>query len=236
MDNNIINVKELEKSFGKNENKTNALKKVSLSIEKGNIVVILGPSGSGKTTLLNLLSGLDKSDSGEINIKGEKITEYNESKLSKFRRENVSFVFQSYHLLSNLNVVDNVKLGHHLSKGELDINKIIKDVGLESHKNKYPGQLSGGQKQRVAIARALAKNPTILFCDEPTGALDEETGKQVLKIIKEVNEKYNTTIIMVTHNNGIAEMANKVIKMNSGNIVEILENKNPVDAMEVVWS
>ncbi|MGL5152902.1 MAG: ABC transporter ATP-binding protein [Clostridium sp.] len=232
----IISVKNLSKTFGDNESKTNALKGVNFSINKGELVVILGPSGSGKTTLLNLLSGLDSPNGGEIIVNGKNISKFKEGKLNSFRRDNVAFIFQSYYLLNNLNILDNVRLGAHLSSKKENINKIIRDVGLEEHKSKFPGQLSGGQKQRVAIARALAKNPSILFCDEPTGALDEETGKQVLMLLQNLNEKYNTTIIMVTHNPGIAEMADKVIKMNSGKIVEMIDNNNPVEAMEVKWA
>jgi putative ABC transport system ATP-binding protein len=232
---NIIKANGLVKTFGTGNSESKALRGIDVEINEGELVVILGPSGSGKTTLLNLLSGLEKATSGQIKVKDEIISDYNESKLCKFRRKNIGFIFQAYYLLNNINVNDNVRLGDYLSEDEGSIDEIIELVGLKDHKDKFPGQLSGGQKQRVAIARAISKKPKILFCDEPTGALDEKTGKQILELLQNLNEKYGTTIVMVTHNLGIADMADRVIKMNSGEIKEIILNEDPVIASEVRW-
>ena len=223
--------------FYQNQNKKNyALDNIDLEIKEGEFVVILGPSGSGKSTLLNLLSGIDTPSKGNIYFDDLKLNNLNDSDLTKYRRDNLGFIFQSYNLVANLTVKENVELGEHLSSDSISISEIIKAVELDGHKNKYPYQLSGGQMQRVAIARALVKNPKVLFCDEPTGALDEKTGKKILKTLESIHEKYKTTMIVVTHNPSIADMANTVIRMNSGHIVEIVHNKKVKSASELRWA
>lgn len=213
-----------------------ALHKINLDINEGDIVVILGPSGSGKSTMLNILSGIDNPSSGKVYFKDYRIDKLNQSELVKYRRENLGFIFQSYNLVSNLTVKENIELGSELSLNPLNIKDIVDEVELSNHINKYPYQLSGGQMQRVAIARALVKNPNVLFCDEPTGALDEETGKNVLKLLQDINKKHKTTMIIVTHNPSIANMANVVIKMNSGEIKEIIKNKTTMNAEDLRWA
>lgn len=222
------------KKYKNNEN--HALNKINLEIEEGEMVVILGPSGSGKSTMLNILSGIDNVTRGKVFFKNQDITKLKEKELTKYRKDNLGFIFQSYNLVPNLTIKENVELGSELSDNPLDINEIIKEVELLNHINKYPYQLSGGQMQRVAIARALVKNPSVLFCDEPTGALDEKTGKNVLKLLQDINKKYHTTMIIVTHNPSIADMANKVIKMNSGEIKEIYINKKIINALDLRWA
>lgn len=213
-----------------------ALKDVNLSIPKGEIVVILGPSGSGKSTLLNILSGIDYPTDGSVLFDGKNIEHYRDNELTEYRRNSLGFIFQSYNLIANLTVKENIELGSHLSENPFSMDDVIQTVGLEEHKNKYPYQLSGGQMQRVSIARALVKNPKVLFCDEPTGALDEKTGKDVLASLQEVNQKYHTTMIIVTHNPSIADMANTVVRMNSGEIVEVHKNKKVKQAEELRWA
>lgn len=213
-----------------------ALNNINLDILEGEIIVILGPSGSGKSTMLNVLSGIDNPTKGEVIFDDTEISSMNADELTKYRKKNLGFIFQSYNLISNLTVKENIELGSHLSKNPLEFNKVIEVVGLKDHKNKYPYQLSGGQMQRVSIARAIIKNPKVLFCDEPTGALDEETGKNVLVSLQDINLNYKTTIIIVTHNPSIANMANTVIKMNSGNITEIIHNENVMSAKDLRWA
>lgn len=213
-----------------------ALKDIDLDINEGEIVVILGPSGSGKSTMLNILSGIDNPTSGTVLFDDKPIEKLNEKELTFYRRTNLGFIFQSYNLISNLTVTENIELGYNLSINPLKIDDILKIVGLTEHKNKYPYQLSGGQMQRVSIARALVKNPKVLFCDEPTGALDEKTGKKILKSLQEINNKYHTTMIIVTHNPSIALMANTVIKMNSGVIETVTHNEKVLDAEELRWA
>ncbi len=210
------------------------LKGVSLEIAESEFAVILGASGSGKSTLLNVLSGLEKADSGKIICADEEISKMNDKQLTEFRRRKVAFVFQQYYLLPHMNVLNNVKLGAELQKNH-DFKKIISAVGLESKLTCRPVELSGGEQQRVCIARALAKNPQILFLDEPTGALDESTGREVLDYICKLKKELNFTVIMVTHNQNIAEMADAVIKINSGKIVEVTRNSNPKTAYEIGW-
>lgn len=213
-----------------------ALDKIDLKIKEGEVLVILGPSGSGKSTMLNVLSGIDNPSDGEIYFDEKRIDKFNENELTDYRKDNLGFIFQNYNIISNLTVRENIELGAHLSSNELDIDEVIDAVGLENHKHKYPYQLSGGQMQRVSIARAIVKNPKVLFCDEPTGALDEETGKNILKILQEINEKYKTTMVIVTHNPSIAKMANTVVKMNSGEIVSLNHNKKVLSANELGWA
>lgn len=232
----LYKLEKVSKVYENQNKKTYALDKIDLEINEGEFVVILGPSGSGKSTLLNLLSGIDCPSSGKLYFKDEKLNKLGDNKLTEYRREHLGFIFQSYNLVANLTVKENIELGSYLSKNPLSIDEMIHAVELDSHKNKYPFQLSGGQMQRVAIARALVKNPSVLFCDEPTGALDEETGKKILKTLADIHEKYKTTIIVVTHNPSIALMANTVIRMNSGHIVEINHNEKVKSADELRWA
>ena len=226
----------VSKIYKNNSEDNHALNKINLEIEEGEIVVILGPSGRGKSTMLNILSGIDNPSKGKVYFKEERIDKLKENELTKYRRDNLGFIFQSYNLVPSLTIKENIEMGSELSKEPLNVKRIVNVVGLDKHINKYPYQLSGGQMQRVAIARALSKNPSVLFCDEPTGALDEETGKNVLKLLQEINKEYKTTMIIVTHNPSIAEMANTVIKMNSGEIKEIIKNKKTKDALELRWA
>ncbi len=228
--------KDLVKKYKAGEEELFALDGVSISLEEEKINTILGPSGSGKTTFLNMLSGLDQVDSGQILFHGTDIAFYNEKKKTIYRRDNTGFIFQSYNLISTLTVRENVELGAYISNNPLDIDEVIEEVGLTEHKNKYPHQLSGGQQQRVAIARVLVKNPKVIFCDEPTGALDEKSGRKVLELLQNLNETYKTTLIMVTHNPNIADMSHKVIYFNSGKIVSEVDNDTVMSAYEIEWS
>ena len=230
----MIKIQNIKKSFGNKLNTINVLKGIDLEINDGDFAVILGASGSGKSTLLNVISGLEKPDSGTITYDDENITAYNETQLTKFRKENIGFIFQQYYLLPNLNVDKNVKMGADLA-GNKDYKDIIKSVGLEDKMKKLPVELSGGEQQRVSIARALAKKPKVLFLDEPTGALDEETGRLILDYICKLQKELKFTMIMVTHNSNIAEMASTVIKMNSGKIVDIHKNNVQKTAYEIGW-
>ncbi len=227
---------DLVKKYKSGEGYLYALNNVNVSIESGKINTILGPSGSGKTTLLNMLSALDEVDEGQIIFEGKDISKLSEKKKTLYRRENTGFIFQSYNLISTLTVRENVELGEYLSKRSLDVDEVIEQVGLSEHKDKYPHQLSGGQQQRVAIARVLVKNPKVIFCDEPTGALDEESGRIVLDLLQNLNKKYKTTLVMVTHNPNIAHMSDKVIYFNSGKIVKEIENDKILNAYEIEWS
>lgn len=230
----MISVTNLRKSYGSLSNKNEVLKGIDLQILDGDFVVILGASGSGKSTLLNCLSGLEKIDFGSIKYNETEITMLSDKELTNFRKEYVGFIFQQYYLLPNLNVEKNVRMGADLVNNK-DYKEIIKAVGLEDKMKKFPSELSGGEQQRVAIARALAKKPKVLFLDEPTGALDEKTGRQILDYIDNLHKSYGFTIIMVTHNVNIAEMANKVIKMNSGKIIDICSNETQKTAYEIGW-
>ena len=232
----MYKLENIYKTYKGYESDNHALNDIDLELEDGKVIVILGPSGSGKSTLLNILSGIDKPTKGKIFFNDIRLDKLNEEELTNYRKDNLGFIFQSYNLIPSLTVRENIELGSHLSNSTINMNEIIKKVGLEEHKNKYPYQLSGGQMQRVSIARAVSKNPSVLFCDEPTGALDEKTGKAVLELLQMVNKNYKTTIIIVTHNPSIALMAHKVIKMNSGKIVEISENKEVKEAKELRWA
>lgn len=232
----LYKLNKISKIYKNYETENHALDNVDLKINSGEVVVILGPSGSGKSTMLNILSGIDSPTKGEVYFDGSRIDNYDDNSLTSYRANNLGFIFQSYNLISNLTVKENIELGGELSTSPLNIKEIISEVGLSKHANKYPYQLSGGQMQRVSIARAIVKNPKVLFCDEPTGALDEETGKKVLSLLQKINIKYHTTIIIVTHNPSIAQMANMVIKMNSGKIVEIVKNDKILTADELRWA
>ena len=232
----IYKLENLYKTYPYNDHIIHALEDIDLEINEGEVVVVLGPSGSGKSTLLNMLSGLDNPTKGKLYYYDDKITHYTDLELTEYRKAHLGFIFQSYHLIPNLTIEENILLGKQLSKNPLDIDEVLNAVDLHNQKNKYPYQLSGGQMQRVAIARSLVKNPEVLFCDEPTGALDEKTGKKVLGLLQEINKKYHTTMIIVTHNPSIANIANTVIKMNSGKIVEVIKNKKIMDAKDLRWA
>lgn len=236
MENVIYSLKNVKKMYLSGGEKTHALDGVSFDILKGEVIVILGPSGSGKSTMLNILSGIDVPSSGKVEYFGNQINKLSDRELTAYRKDNLGFIFQSYNLVSNLNIYENVELGAHLSNNSLDISTLLSKVGLDGMNNKFPYQLSGGQMQRVAIARAVAKNPSVLFCDEPTGALDEKMGKQTLKLLQDINKSYGTTIIIVTHNPSIANLANMVIKMNSGKVSEIYKNKEIMNAEDIRWA
>lgn len=231
----LIRTTNLIKEYKMGSIKTYALNKISIDIKEGEIVVILGPSGSGKTTLLNVLSGLDKVTKGTIYYKDEDISKYSDYKLTKFRKKNLGFIFQTYNLLEHLNVYENILVGARLGRTKTDIDEIISTVGLTRHKRKYIHQLSGGEQQRVSIARALAKKPSVMFCDEPTGALDEKTGKIVLKSLVEANEKLGTTMIIITHNPGIALIGDRILRMNSGKIIEEKINETRMNPEVIPW-
>ncbi len=230
----LIELKDVCKEYKSGKIRNSVLNNINLAIEKGEIIVILGPSGSGKTTLLNVISGLDKISSGKIMYDGKNISKYSDIRMTRFRKKRLGFIFQTYNLLEHLNVYENVLVGSSLGKKNVDVDKIIDTVGLLKHKKKYMYQLSGGEQQRVSIARALAKMPDVMFCDEPTGALDEKTGKIVLKSLVDANNKLKTTMIIVTHNPGIAQIGDVVIRMNSGKIIEKYKNKR-VDPRNIPW-
>ena len=230
----LIELKDVCKEYKSGKIRNSVLSNINLTIEKGEIIVILGPSGSGKTTLLNVISGLDRISSGKIMYDGKNISKYSDIRMTRFRKKRLGFIFQTYNLLEHLNVYENVLVGSSLGKKTVDVDKIIDTVGLLKHKKKYMYQLSGGEQQRVSIARALAKMPDVMFCDEPTGALDEKTGKIVLKSLVDANNKLKTTMIIVTHNPGIAQIGDVVIRMNSGKIIEKYKNKR-VDPNYISW-
>ena len=229
----FLEIQDLKKSFGQGEAKTEVLKGINFSVEKGEICVLLGPSGSGKSTLLNIIGGIDSADSGYISINGEKTADMNEKALTNYRH--LGYVFQMYNLIPNLNVKENIEVGAYLSDKSLDIDELLKTLGLYEHRHKLPNQLSGGQQQRTAIGRAIVKNPDILLCDEPTGALDYNTSKEILKLIEDVNQKYGNTVIMVTHNDAIKNMADRVIKLRDGQIRKDYTNEVKIPAQELDW-
>ncbi len=230
----MIEVKGVSKFYGSGESRFQVLKNISFSVAEGDFAVILGASGSGKSTLLNVISGLERPEAGRILYDGKDITALSDRELTAFRKENVGFIFQQYYLLPNMNVAKNVKMGADLAANK-DYQAVIEAVGLKDKLKKYPSELSGGEQQRVSIARALAKKPKVLFLDEPTGALDEQTGRQVLDYICRLQKELGFTMVMVTHNLNIAEMAKTVIKMNSGTISEINANKTQKTAYEIGW-
>ena len=232
---NFLQISGLKKSFGSGENRTEVLRGLDFTVTKGEICVLLGPSGSGKSTLLNITGGIDNADSGYIAINGEKTVDMDEKTLTQYRRKHLGYVFQMYNLIPNLNVKENVEVGAYLSDSPLDVDDILKTLGLYEHRHKLPNQLSGGQQQRTSIGRAIVKNPDILLCDEPTGALDYKTSKEILKLIEDVNQKYGNTVIMVTHNDAIKNMADRVIKLRDGMIRKNIVNDVKVPAMELDW-
>ncbi|HRU97894.1 MAG TPA: ABC transporter ATP-binding protein [Ruminococcus sp.] len=234
-DKKFLKVSGLTKSFGTGDTKQDVLKGIDFTVAKGEFCVLLGPSGSGKSTLLNILGGIDSADKGEILIAGDKLSTMNEKGLTNYRRKHLGYVFQMYNLIPNLNVKENIETGAYLSDSPLDIDELLKTLGLYEHRHKLPNQLSGGQQQRVSIGRAIVKNPDLLLCDEPTGALDYTTSKEILQLIEEINQKYGNTIIMVTHNEAIKLMADHVIKLRDGKIRHDDMNTKKITAAELEW-
>ncbi len=231
----FLTVKDLKKSYGSTSNKVEVLKGINFEVEKGEICVLLGPSGSGKSTLLNIIGGIDDADLGYVSIDSEKTKDMKEKELTRYRRKHLGYVFQMYNLIPNLNVKENIEVGAYLSDSPLDINELLNTLGLYEHRHKLPNQLSGRQQQRTAIGRAIVKNPDILLCDEPTGALDYHTSKEILKLIEDVNKKYGNTVIMVTHNDAIQNMADRVIKLRDGQIRDNIVNNSKVSAADLEW-
>ena len=230
-----IEFKNICKEYKMGEIIIKALDKASFTIEKGELVVIVGPSGAGKTTALNILGGMDTATSGSLIVDGKDVTKLKNKQLIQYRREDIGFVFQFYNLVQNLTAKENVELATQICKDSLDPEKVIKQVGLENRMNNFPSQLSGGEQQRIAIARAIAKNPKLLLCDEPTGALDYKTGKQILKLLEETSKKQNMTVIIITHNTAIAPMAHKVIHFKNGKAQDIQINENPIPIEQIEW-
>jgi len=228
-----VEVNNITKSYGENGNYTRVLNGITTEVPKGQMCVILGPSGSGKSTLLNVIGGLDTVDSGSIRIDGNEITQLKQEALSNYRRDTVGFVFQFYNLIPNLTVRENIEVCRFLTKTPLDLDDLLQTLGLTEHQNKFLPQLSGGQQQRCAIARALIKNPKLLLCDEPTGALDSKTAKEILALLEEVNEKYGTTMLIVTHNDIIKNMVHKIIKIRDGQIYREYENESRIPAAQL---
>ncbi len=231
----FIAVENLKKSYNAGENKNEVLKGISLTLEKGQIGVILGPSGSGKSTLMNIIGGVDRADSGCIHVDGLELTALDDDRLTDYRRNSVGFIFQFYNLVPNLTVMENIEVVSNISKAPLNIDTVLKAVGLEAKKRSFPRELSGGEQQRVAIARAIVKNPKLLLCDEPTGALDYETSRGVLSLLQKVNRDFGTSILMITHNTAIGDMANEVYKLRSGEIVETTNHEAVVAAERIEW-
>ena len=233
----IVELKKVSKTYKIGENEFKALDNIDLEIKKGEFVVILGPSGAGKSTLLNLIGGMDSPTKGSIKIDGEEISKYNDSKLSDYRAENIGFIFQFYNILPTLTVLENVELVKDVVKNGNDSKEALKAVGLEKHMNKFPNQLSGGEQQRVSIARAIAKDPKLLLCDEPTGALDSKTGVEVLKLLKKQCDRNNgaNTVVIVTHNALLAEIADTIIRVKNGKIESVEKNNEPKKIDEVKW-
>lgn len=231
----FVQLKNIEKSFGQGENRVNVLKGINLSIEKGEFCVLLGPSGSGKSTLLNIIGGIDHADSGEIYIGGDKMTGLGEKALTLYRRNHLGYIFQMYNLIPNLTVEENIEVGAYLSHSPLDLDELLHTLGLYEHRRKLPNRLSGGQQQRCAIGRAIIKNPDILLCDEPTGALDYNTSKEILKLIETVSQKYGNTVIMVTHNDAIKNMADRVVRIRDGRALSDKLNETKISAEDLEW-
>ena len=231
----FLEIHDLKKSFGSGNNRTEVLKGIEFTANKGEICVLLGPSGSGKSTLLNIIGGIDSPDDGYVAIEGEKMKDMTEKALTRNRRRHLGYIFQMYNLIPNLNVKENIEVGAYLSEKPLEIDDLLKTLGLYEHRHKLPNQLSGGQQQRTAIGRAIVKNPDILLCDEPTGALDYNTSKDILNLIEEVNHKYGNTVIMVTHNDAIKYMADRVVQLRDGQIRKNYCNEKKISAVDLDW-
>ena len=231
----FLELKEIRKSYGEGESLVEVLRGIDLTVEQGEFCVLLGPSGSGKSTLLNIIGGIDSADSGDVIIRGERMEQMKEKQLTEYRRNHLGYIFQMYNLIPNLTVRENIEVGAYLSDAPLDVDELIENLGLTEHAGKVPSQLSGGQQQRTAIGRAIVKNPDILLCDEPTGALDYNTSKDILKLIEMVNETYGNTIIMVTHNDAIKYMADRVVMLRDGQIRKNYVNEQRVKAKDLEW-
>ena len=231
----FLEIRGIKKSFGTGDSCVNVLKGLDLNIEKGEFCVLLGPSGSGKSTLLNIIGAIDGADEGSITIEGERLEDMTEKKLSLYRRKHLGYIFQMYNLIPNLTVRENIEVGAYLREQPLDVDELLHTLGLYEHQRKLPNQLSGGQQQRTAIGRAIVKNPDILLCDEPTGALDYHTSKEILKLIETVNQRYGNTIIMVTHNDAIKDMADRVVKLRYGMIRKNYRNEVKIPAIDLEW-
>ena len=231
----FLEISGIKKSFGEGESRVEVLRGIDAQIEKGEFTVLLGPSGSGKSTLLNIIGGIDSADEGYISINGEKTRDMNEKALTQYRRKHLGYVFQMYNLIPNLNIKENIEVGAYLSDSPLEVDELLKALGLYEHRHKLPNQLSGGQQQRTAIGRAVIKNPDILLCDEPTGALDYKTSKEILGIISDLNKKYGSTVVMVTHNDAIKNMADRVIKLRDGMVRKNYINETKLTAEELDW-
>lgn len=232
---NFIELKNVVKEYKMGELTIKAIDNIEFSINEGEFVVVVGPSGAGKTTVLNILGGMDTATSGNVFINGVDIAKYNEKELTKYRRDEIGFVFQFYNLVPNLTAIENVELALQICKEPLDARKVLEEVGLEDRMYNFPAQLSGGEQQRVSIARALAKNPELLLCDEPTGALDYNTGKSILKLLQDTSRKKKMTVIVITHNLAIAPMADRVIKIKNGKVDNIITNENPMPVENIEW-
>ena len=231
----FLEINQIKKNYGEGESRVEALKGIDMEIKKGEFCVLLGPSGSGKSTLLNIIGGIEQADSGSIVIDGQRMEDMNEKTLTLYRRNHLGYIFQMYNLIPNLNIRENIEVGGYLSRHPLDTDEILKTLGLYEHRNKLPNQLSGGQQQRTAIGRAIVKNPDILLCDEPTGALDYHTSNEFLGLLEKVNKKYGNTIIMVTHNDAIKNMADRVLKLRDGQIQKDYVNENKISAADLEW-
>ena len=231
----FVEIHNLKKSYGEGEARQTVLSGVDITIEKGEFCVLLGPSGSGKSTLLNIIGGIDNAEDGYVMIDGEKTADMNEKRLTQYRRDHLGYVFQLYNLIPNLTVRENVEVGAYLSKNPLDTDELLKTLGLYEHRHKLPTQLSGGQQQRTAIGRAVIKNPDILLCDEPTGALDYNTSKEILALLERVNQQYGNTVIMVTHNDALKSMADRVVKLRDGRIRSDKLNEQKLPVSEIEW-
>ena len=231
----MIKINNLCKSYGQGQSKIDVLKNIDLEIEDGKIICILGPSGSGKSTLLNIIGGIETIDSGQVVISGEKLSKMTKKDLESYRREKLGFVFQFYNLISDLNVLENIELGKYLAKNPLDIDKLVEDLGIKDQLYKYPNEISGGQAQRTSIARALIKSPQILICDEPTGALDYESAKDVLNLIEKMNKEYKATILIASHNVQISKMCDYILKIHDGKVKSYLKNDEKILAKDVTW-
>ena len=231
----FVEFKDVGKTYQMGEVQINALHDASFEIEKGELVVIVGPSGAGKTTLLNILGGMDSLTTGQVLLDGKDISAMDRRELTLYRRMDVGFVFQFYNLIGNLNAMENVELANQICKKPLPAAQVLKDVGLEARMKNFPSQLSGGEQQRVAIARALAKNPKLLLCDEPTGALDYQTGKAILKLLQDTGRRTGMTVVIITHNSALTDMADRVIRVKNGTVSSIEQNEHPMDIAEIEW-
>lgn len=231
----FLEISGIKKHFGEGESRVDVLKGIDAQIEKGEICVLLGPSGSGKSTLLNIIGGIDNPDSGYISINGERTADMNEKALTLYRRKHLGYIFQMYNLIPNLNIKENIEVGAYLSDSPLEVDSLLKSLGLYEHRHKLPNQLSGGQQQRTAIGRAIIKNPDILLCDEPTGALDYDTSKEILKLISDLNQQYGSTVVMVTHNDALKDMADRVIQLHDGKIRRNYCNEHKLSVEELEW-